>query len=111
MKDLFETNNTGKAKLEMEKRIMFDFMHELFTKSYSGECISVRLNSKDNVLSTDLSFEYKSFEISKDKRQITLYGEDDICVEIRPQDLLSATREDEYYLFDTECLNMAVCFV
>lgn len=90
---------------------MFDFLHKLFINSYSGKSISVHLNSKDNVISTDLSFEFKSFQISEDKQEITLYGEEDLQVTFNPQDLVDVKKENDTFLFDTEIVEMAVDFI
>ena len=95
----------------METQIMYSFIHKLFTGAYGGKRISVHLNSADNVLTTDLSFEYKDYQISEDKQKITLYGEDDLQVTVTPQNLMDASTEDEYYLFNTDTFNMAVTFI
>lgn len=90
---------------------MFDFLHKLFINSYSGKSISVHLNSKDNVISTDLSFEFKDFQISEDKKEITLYGEEDLQVTFNPQNLVKVEKENNTFLFDTEIMEMAVDFI
>lgn len=95
----------------MEKKIVFDFLQQLFINSYSGKNISVHLNSKDNVITTDMSFEYKSFQISEDKQEITLYGEEDLQVTFNPQNLVNAKKENDTYLFDTEIVELAVDFI
>lgn len=95
----------------MEKKIIFDFLHDLFINSYSGKNISVHLNSKDKVVSADLFFEFKSFQISDDKQEITLYGEEDLQLTFMPQDLVYARKENDTFLFDTDNVEMAVDFI
>ena len=95
----------------MDKRIMFDFMHKLFINSYSGKNVSVHLNSKDNVLSTDMSFEFKDFQISDDKQKITLFGEEDLQVTFNPQNIVKIEKENDTFLFDTDNVEMAVDFI
>ncbi len=95
----------------MDKSIIYSFMQKLFESLYGNGTIAARIRSKDDVLNIDTSFVFDHWDMSEDKQTITLYGEDDLKVEFKPQDLVRAEKDNDTFLFDARGMELAVDFI
>ena len=95
----------------MDIMLIQSFMRKLYESSYGNGSLTAHIKTLDDALDVDAAFKFDHWELSDDKKTITLYGDDDIRVFFNSQKLKNAVMEGDLFIFSTDTMEIAIGFI
>ena len=92
-------------------KTMHNLIQKMFKCIYSCESISARIRSKDDVICIDTAFMFDHWEFSKDRKTLTLFGDEDVQIDFRPQELIKSQEDEDTFVFENHVMEMTVVFI